>query len=134
MQVSMNVSPGELVDRITILRIKAQRITDARKLSFVESDLQSALAILEFVRHRSTSSRWRQLTPLMERLFDINSQIWDIEDRIRRLEKEKRFDGEFVETARAVYHTNDERAAVKRQIDQLYASQIAEQKSYADYQ
>ena len=122
------VSPGELIDKITILQIKAERIADAKKLANVTREL-----------HELTTT-WRQ-SPHAKSDVDvewaalkrINAELWDIEDKIRDKERARTFDQEFIELARAVYFTNDERAAVKRQINDKLGSTIVEEKSYAAY-
>jgi hypothetical protein len=103
------ISPGELLDKITILRIKGARITDAAKLANVRLELSR----LELER--------------------VNAALWDIEDRIRDFEAEQRFDAGFIELARSVYIRNDERAAIKRRINLKLASELVEEKSYRPY-
>ena len=122
------LSPGELLDKITILRIKAQRIDDADKLGNVRREL----ALLE--------QRWSQavaapieLAADEAALARVNSELWDIEDRIRECEARQRFDAGFVELARAVYLRNDERAAIKQRINLKLKSAIVEEKSYQPY-
>jgi hypothetical protein len=122
------ISPGELLDKITILRIKAARISDAAKLANVRLELD----LLE--------ATWRQCGAAVPEvaveelaLQRINEALWDIEDRIRDLEGAKRFDAEFIELARAVYVTNDQRAASKKRINMLLGSRIVEEKSYNKY-
>jgi hypothetical protein len=122
------VSPGELLDKITILRIKSARIEDARQLANVRREL----ALLEH--------NWRQSVPVVAELSDdeaalerVNSQLWDIEDQIRRLEAQQRFDAGFIELARSVYLRNDERAAIKQRINLKLNSVIIEEKSYQPY-
>jgi hypothetical protein len=122
------ISPGELVDKITILEIKSERMTDATKLRNVRTELDllnstwgaSPLAANDIVEE------WRALKA-------VNEQLWDIEDRIRDKEREAKFDAEFIELARAVYVTNDERAAIKKRINTRLGSVLVEEKSYADY-
>jgi len=122
------VSPGELLDKITILRIKAARIMDAAKLANVKTEL----ALLE--------STWREsgcadggLAQEEHALQRVNEQLWDIEDRIRDKEARQTFDREFIELARAVYVANDERAAIKKRINTQLGSRIVEEKSYRQY-
>lgn len=122
------ISPGELVDKITILEIKSERMTDATKLRNVRTELDllnstwgaSPLAANDIVEE------WRALKA-------VNEQLWDIEDRIRDKEREAKFDAEFIELARAVYVTNDERAAIKKRINTRLGSVLVEEKSYTDY-
>jgi septal ring factor EnvC (AmiA/AmiB activator) len=122
------VSPGELLDKITILRIKSARIEDARQLANVRREL----ALLEH--------NWRQSVPIAAQLSDdeaalerVNTQLWDIEDQIRRLEAQRCFDAGFIELARSVYLRNDERAAIKQRINLRLNSAIIEEKSYHPY-
>ena len=122
------ISPGELLDKITILRIKSARISDAAKLANVRLEL----GLLE--------KQWRTAIPegievaSEERaLEEVNAKLWDVEDLIRDLEAEKRFDERFVELARAVYINNDERAAIKKRINLKLGSALIEEKSYRPY-
>ena len=122
------ISPGELLDKITILRIKEARILDAEKLANVKLEL----GMLE--------QSWRDCggaaTPLAleERaLQNVNERLWDIEDRIRDKEAKQSFDRDFIELARAVYLANDERAALKKRINTSLGSRLIEEKSYKQY-
>lgn len=123
------VSPGELIDKITILEIKSARMTDAAKLHNVRTEL----ALLNETWNASGFSRQADIREEWNGLRDVNAKLWDIEDRIRDQERESRFDAGFVELARAVYVTNDERAAIKRRINTRLGSALVEEKSYADY-
>jgi len=122
------VSPGELLDKITILRIKAARIMDAAKLANVKTEL----ALLE-ATWRDCGCAARALAPEERALKRVNEQLWDIEDRIRDKEARQIFDREFIELARAVYVSNDERAAIKKRINTQLGSRIVEEKSYKPY-
>jgi hypothetical protein len=121
------ISPGELLDKITILRIKVTRIQDPAKLANVKLEL----ALME--------QTWRdrgggQDVALEERaLQNVNERLWDIEDRIRDKEARQIFDRDFIELARAVYVCNDERAAIKRRINVQLGSRLVEEKSYPQY-
>lgn len=126
--ISVPVSPGELLDKITILEIKAERITDEAKLRNVKVEL--ALLIQTWGR---SSIDHDAVSPLRQALKEINQALWDIEDRIRVKEAKKEFDQEFVDLARSVYVQNDQRAAAKKEINVLLGSQIVEEKSYAEY-
>jgi arylamine N-acetyltransferase len=123
------VSPGELIDKITILEIKSARMTDAAKLHNVRTEL----ALLNETWNASGFSRQADIREEWNGLRDVNAKLWDIEDRIRDQEREGRFDAGFVELARAVYVTNDERAALKRRINARLGSLLVEEKSYKDY-
>ena len=122
------ISPGELLDKITILRIKSERISDAAKLANVQRELQ----LLERT-WQSSPYATRDVSELIGKLQEINRNLWDIEDRIRLKEAEGAFDAEFIELARSVYFNNDERAAIKRAVNIDLGSAIVEEKSYADY-
>ena len=122
------ISPGELIDKITILEIKSQRMTDAAKLHNVRTELSLLNDTWKASPYSATdiSAEWSGLR-------DVNGRLWDIEDRIRDKERDGRFDAGFIELARAVYVTNDERAALKKRINTKLGSALVEEKSYADY-
>jgi hypothetical protein len=122
------ISPGELLDKITILRIKCVRITDVAKLANVRLELSR----LERSWAASVPAD-ADLHAEEEELARVNAALWDIEDRIRDLESEQRFDAGFIELARSVYLRNDERAAIKRRINLKLASELIEEKSYRPY-
>jgi hypothetical protein len=123
------VSPGELLDKIAILEIKEERIVDEKKRANVRIELEALRrTALECLPGEP------DLTSYSIELKRINEAIWEIEDDIRRCEKEKRFDTEFIELARSVYKTNDRRAAVKRLVNQVLSSELVEEKSYVDYE
>ncbi len=122
------ISPGELLDKITILRIKAARIKEAAKLGNVQVELEW----LERV-WRDSGAGIPAIAADEAELQRVNSALWDIEDRIRDKERAGAFDAEFIELARAVYVTNDERAAAKKRINTALGSRIVEEKSYAEY-
>ena len=122
------ISPGELLDKITILRIKSARIEDAGKLSNVRREL----ALLE-QNWRQAVSATAELAGDEAALERVNAELWDIEDRIREHESQRRFDAGFIELARAVYLHNDERAAIKQRINLKLRSVIVEEKSYQPY-
>ena len=122
------VSPGELIDKITILEIKSQRMTDPVKLANVRTELALLMETWQ-------SSPWSAADIGAEwaGLRGVNEKLWVIEDQIRDKERDARFDQEFIELARAVYVTNDERAAIKKRINAQLGSTLVEEKSYADY-
>ena len=126
--IAVPISPGELLDKITILRIKSARMQDAAKLVNVRHELQ----LLE--------QTWRAVLPAgidlrseEQALEAVNAKLWDVEDLLRDQEAEKRFDAKFIELARAVYFTNDERAAIKKRINVKLGSALVEEKSYRPY-
>ncbi len=122
------LSPGELIDKITILRIKAARMTEAAQLRNVREEL----ALLTET-WRGSGCAALSLAEDEQALQAVNEKLWDIEDRIREKEAAQRFDGEFIELARAVYLCNDERAAIKKRINLRLGSRLIEEKSYAPY-
>jgi hypothetical protein len=128
MELLIPVSPGELLDKLTILEIKLERIDDEAKLANVRREHE----LLSRVR-RGGMLENPDVDPLYERLREINEALWDIEDEIRGEEAGRRFGERFVELARSVYRCNDERAAVKRRINRLLGSEIVEEKSYREY-
>lgn len=138
MRIAIEVAPGELVDRITILEIKQERITDEAKLTNIRNELatlaESAHRMRQWLEGNKQQEKMQQLDKLALRLKETNEQIWDIEDRIRNLERDQDFSEDFIETARSVYYTNDQRAGLKREISTLFGSDIAEEKSYSEYQ
>ena len=122
------VSPGELLDKITILRIKVARIQDAGKLANVKLEL----SLLEQTWRDAGCAR-DEVAPEERALQSVNEQLWDIEDRIRDKEAKQSFDRDFIELARAVYVANDERAAIKKRINLQLGSRLVEEKSYKQY-
>ena len=126
--VLVPVSPGELLDKITILRIKAARITDPAKVGNVRLEL----ALLEKIWLASGCAA-TQISADERALHDVNERLWDVEDRIRDKEAQQTFDRDFIELARAVYVYNDERAAIKKRVNLALGSRIVEEKSYKPY-
>ncbi len=126
--VKVEISAGDLIDKLTILQIKAERISDPDKLANVR------IALRHFSDTRDEAlSQSDELARLEESLKAFNEKLWDIEDEIRNCEAAKDFGPRFIELARSVYQTNDRRATVKKQIDELFGSTITDEKSYADY-
>ena len=125
----VEVSNGELLDKISILELKILKIEDEEKLVNVykEFDTLNPLVVELFENNDS------QLQNHYLELAEINGKLWDIEDWIRDCEREKRFDKEFVELARSVYITNDKRCEVKKLINILTSSGLVEEKSYKGY-
>jgi len=122
------ISPGELLDKITILRIKVARIADAAKLANVRLELD----LLEKT-WRDCGCAAFDVTQDERALQQVNERLWDIEDRIRGKEAKQTFDREFIELAREVYISNDERAAIKKRINLQLGSRLVEEKSYKPY-
>jgi len=122
------VAWGEVFDKLTILQIKAQKLTDAVKLSNVEAEKQALESVV------GNLSRFPvELVSLVDELCAINTGLWDIEEGKRDCERRKCFDEKFIELARRVYMDNDKRAAIKKQINLLLGSSIMEEKSYQAY-
>ena len=124
MKITIEISPGELVDRTTILRLKSARITDPQKWEVVRAEL---------ARHEDLVAALPSdvaLGLLVDRLFVINARLWEIEESIRICERALDFGPRFIKLARDVYLTNDERFGVKREIDQLLGAAVMEVKSY----
>ena len=122
------ISPGELIDKITILEIKSARMTDPGKLKNVRAELEALTATW-----RASPLSAHDIAAHWQALRAVNEQLWDIEDRIRDKERDAAFDAGFIELARAVYVTNDERAAIKKRINAQLGSALVEEKSYSDY-
>ncbi len=127
-KITAEIAIGELLDKITILEIKKERISDKKKLKNINTELNSL---------RRTLKQMIKTTPELEQLVkdlkQTNATLWDIEDAIREKERQKRFDLEFIELARSVYIENDKRCAIKRKINAASGSQIIEEKSYKPY-
>jgi len=124
--MKIEVSNGEITDKLTIIEIKLERISDEAKLVNLRNEYK--------VLNEAVSQIIDKNDPLYKELYDINCELWDIEDHIRDLERNKDFGQDFVETARAVYFTNDKRSDVKRRINEKTGSNLIEEKSYEDYQ
>ncbi len=121
----IEVSIGEIVDKLSILQIKLENITDKDKLVNIKKEFDYLYNIV-----------FKDLKMQLDdynRLLAINKQLWDIEDDIRDEERAKRFEDKFIELARAVYVTNDERSRIKKDINIKYGSDFVEEKSYQDY-
>ena len=125
--INAPISPGELLDKITILEIKSEQIEDKTKLSNIKTELE----LLSNIWNKAIGNE--ELGELKQELKENNKALWDIEDKIRIKEAKKEFDQVFIELARAVYVQNDKRAGTKKKINSLLGSKIIEEKSYADY-
>jgi hypothetical protein len=124
----VEVAPGELIDKITILEIKLNKIDDEAKLKNVRREYEILMET-----YRANIEKTDALGALIDELREANAKLWDIEDDIRDLERARDFGDAFVSLARSVYKSNDRRAATKRKINELLNSRIVEEKSYADY-
>jgi hypothetical protein len=127
-EINVPVSPGELLDKITILRIKSSRMRDASKLANVRTELEALERIWKASPYAAVD-----VTTDVGALLAVNERLWTIEDDIRDKERAKTFDADFVRLARAVYIENDERAAIKRRLNVKLGSSLIEEKSYAEY-
>ena len=123
------ISPGELLDKITILQIKSERISEPRKVANVLVELDALSAVW-----KKSVSEDSTITEIHNELKSINETLWDIEDDIRDEERAKNFGEKFIELARSVYVTNDLRAEAKKKLNLYLGSTIVEEKSYQDYQ
>ena len=122
------ISPGELLDKLTILTIKLENISDATKRANVKVEHELLSKVADAGIPKSD-----EITALNAALLSVNKELWDIEDDIRDCERAGDFGDEFIRLARAVYVTNDKRADLKKQINLALGSEIVEEKSYADY-
>ncbi|MBD9368694.1 DUF6165 family protein [Xanthomonas sp. XNM01] len=127
-EIQVPVSFGELLDKISILQIKSERMSDEAKLVNVRSEL-SALETTWMAHPAAVGN----IVQLRAQLREVNERLWDIEDEIRVKEKAQEFDEDFVRLARSVYFENDERARIKKQINLALGSSYVEEKSYQDY-
>ena len=127
MLINTPISLGELVDKISILIIKQKNITDETKLDHVKKELDFLQkTLMNYVPQEEINNH-------LENLININSKLWNIEDDIRECERKKLFDQTFIDLARSVYFTNDERAKVKNDINETFGSELVEVKSYEEY-
>ena len=127
MLINTPISLGELVDKISILIIKQKNITDETKLDHVKKELDFLQkTLMNYVQRE-------EINNYLENLININSKLWKIEDDIRECERKKLFDQTFIDLARSVYFTNDERAKVKNDINKTFGSELVEVKSYEEY-
>ena len=127
MIINTPVSLGELMDKISILKIKKKNIKDKKKLIYINEELHLLeLTLLKSIDHK-------KVPEYLEMLININSKLWKIEDDIRDCERNKKFDQQFIDLARAVYFTNDQRSQIKLDINNYFGSKIIEVKSYEKY-
>ena len=123
--MKIEVSNGEIIDKLTILMIKLERIKDVKKLENIRKEYE--------VLKEAAESIISLDDPLVKELYNVNSELWDIEDHIRELERRKDFGDDFINTARSVYYKNDRRAELKREINIKTSSGLIEEKSYEKY-
>lgn len=129
-QINVPISPGELIDKITILEIKIERMDDPKKVANVKTELD----LLEKVWQQSGYSSEKMVSEKRSELKSLNEKLWVIEDALRLKESRSEFDKEFIELARSVYFTNDHRARIKKEINIGVGSDLVEEKSYQDYE
>ena len=123
--MKIEVSNGEIIDKLTILQIKLERIEDRAKLVNLQKEYDELIKVTSTILNTSD--------PLYKSLYEVNCELWDIEDHIRDLERNKDFGNDFIETARAVYFRNDRRSVIKREINLKTSSGFIEEKSYEKY-
>jgi hypothetical protein len=123
--MKIEVSNGEIIDKLTIIQIKLERIKDKAKLANLQKEYDELIS--------ASSSILAASDPLYKALYEVNCELWDIEDRIRDMERNKSFGDEFISTARAVYFKNDRRSEIKREINMRTSSGLIEEKSYEKY-
>jgi arginine deiminase len=128
MSIAVEISPGELIDKLTILEIKLEKISDPDKLKNIRREHDSLTRTFRQHVHATP-----ELTDLMAQLKTANSSLWRIEDDIRDHERTANFGESFVKLARSVYRMNDQRSAIKRRINELLGSDLVEEKSYSAY-
>ena len=128
MSIKIELSIGELLDKISILQIKAERIDDPSKVKNINKELDVLMSLWNDSPYSDTN-----LSSEINELKNINEALWDIEDKIRDKERNQVFDKDFIELARSVYFTNDKRAEIKRVINSKTGSELIEEKSYSDY-
>ena len=128
MIINTPISLGELIDKISILQIKKKNIEDIEKQKLINDELTMLDKVLEKVLGNNSD-----IAEYLHQLIEINTRLWKIEDNIRECERQNKFDKEFIELARGVYFTNDERSKVKLEINKKFGSQIIEVKSYKKY-
>jgi len=128
--MKIEVSNGEVLDKYSILQIKSERITDSTALKNVQRELESLQPAVDNIRSKESSGA---LSTLQDQLFEVNTQLWEVENVLRGLEKSQDFGPSFVAAARSVYQLNDRRAEVKKEINLLTGSAMVEEKSYEKY-
>lgn len=126
--IKIPVSVGELLDKLSILQVKKSKISDPDKLNYINKELE-LLYIYSYVFFENNKIQF-----LYNTLVETNSKLWNIEDEIRKLEKDKNFSEEFIVLARQVYFTNDKRFEIKNEINKLTDSEIKEVKEYVSYE
>jgi hypothetical protein len=127
--MKIEVSNGEILDKITILMIKSKKITDPSKLKNINVELDELVPFLDIVGYKTNVTVY----DLVTELETVNEKLWIVEDKLRDKERSKQFDEEFIQLARDVYFTNDERARIKKRLNEVTYSKLVEEKSYQKY-
>tara|TARA_Y100000816_G_C26084636_1_gene572153 strand:+ start:173 stop:562 length:390 start_codon:yes stop_codon:yes gene_type:complete len=128
MEIKGPISLGELIDKITILEIKNEKINNKEKLKNISNELDKLFTLLN-----SLQLSKKDLDKYSKQLYVVNKKLWETEDILRALENEKSFNKEFIENARNVYKLNDERFRIKNKLNKQFSSEIIEEKSYKEY-
>tara|TARA_Y100001949_G_scaffold173106_1_gene178178 strand:- start:2386 stop:2775 length:390 start_codon:yes stop_codon:yes gene_type:complete len=128
MRIEIPISFGELIDKLTILEIKKSKITNKEKLKKIQLEYE-----LLNKKYQTILNDRKELQVFYEALLKVNNKLWEIEDKIRIFENNKEFNEEFIDLARSVYKSNDERFAIKNDINKTFDSEIQEQKEYENY-
>ena len=129
MNIEIPISTGELLDKLSILEIKKDKVKDSTKLKNINHEYDLLSNLSENLKEKDEKS----FNSLYEEILKVNKKLWDIEDKIRILESEKRFDEEFILVARSVYFINDDRFDIKKKINETFGSDVAEEKEYIEY-
>jgi len=125
--ITIPISVGELIDKLSILKVKQTKISNPEKLIYVNKEFEL------LYNFSSVYFNNEEILKLYHELVETNSKLWDIEDKLRVLETEKNFESEFIELARNVYYTNDKRFVLKNEINERTSSEIREVKEYVEY-
>jgi len=129
MNIEIPISTGELLDKLSILEIKKDKVKDSTKLKNINHEYDLLSNLSKNLKEKDEKS----FNSLYEEILKVNKKLWDIEDKIRILESEKRFDEEFILVARSVYFINDDRFDIKKKINETFGSNVAEEKEYIEY-
>jgi len=128
MEINGPISLGELIDKITILEIKTEKINETEKLKNISNELDKLFTLLN-----SLQLSKKDLDKYLKQLYEVNKKLWETEDILRELENKKSFNKNFIENARNVYKLNDERFRIKNKLNKQFSSEIIEVKSYKEY-
>ncbi len=132
MIIKIPISAGELIDKITILEIKTEFITDVIKIEVVNSELEQLNKKFEKIQS-DFPKLVKKINSFKKKLYDVNRSLWNTENKLRQFESKNEFQEEFIEAARMVYKFNDKRAKLKKEVNKLLGSKISEVKSYSKY-